>query len=229
MCVHSETETRPSFICNSTPQSMTSLRLPTSKVIDCGVKLHQGFEATPLPVGAKPKMFVHPLWKMPLLVIHPGRRNFYCWYIATDSPHANTVQRRKETYIPQMWWIELKYGFYLQNPAYFPRIYLWIFDKYSSTSFWWLSVYQQNVTAKSIKYYNPPSPPPRFCGYFVLSFFNHIVLTFWLVSMLFVPLTMYAFARWNVFLVVTIIGLSNKNDVIVQVGYFTVFSKKNTT
>ena len=35
-----------------------------------------------------------------------------------------------------MWWIELKDGSYLQNPAYFPRIYLWIFDKYSSTSFW---------------------------------------------------------------------------------------------
>ena len=95
------------------------------------------------------------------LVIHPGWRNVYYWYIATDSPHANTVQRRKQTYILQMWWIELKYAFYLQNPAYFPRIHLWIFDKYSSTSFWWLSVYQQNFTAKSIKYYNPPAPPPR--------------------------------------------------------------------
>ena len=38
-----------------------TLRLPTSDVIDCGVELHQGFQATPLPVGAKAKMFVHPL------------------------------------------------------------------------------------------------------------------------------------------------------------------------
>ena len=29
-----------------------------------------------------------------------------------------------KTDILQMWWIELKYGFYLQNPAYFPRVYL---------------------------------------------------------------------------------------------------------
>ena len=40
---------------------MTSLRLPTSGVIDSGVELHQGFQATPLTVGAKAKMFVHPL------------------------------------------------------------------------------------------------------------------------------------------------------------------------
>ena len=33
----------------------------TSDVIDCGVELHQGFQATPLPVGAKGKMLVHPL------------------------------------------------------------------------------------------------------------------------------------------------------------------------
>ena len=103
-------------------------------------------------------------------------KNVYWWlFILGDemfTPHANTVQLRKETYILQMWWIELKYGFYLQNPAYCPRIYLWIFDKYSSTSFWWLSVYQQNFTAKSIKYYNPPpSPPPRFVVFFALSFF----------------------------------------------------------
>ena len=34
-----------------------------------------------------------------------------------------------------MRWNELKYGFYRPNPAYFPQIYLWIHDKYSSTSF----------------------------------------------------------------------------------------------
>ena len=49
MCVHSEAETRLSFICKSTPQSMTSLRLPTTDVIE----LHQGFRATRLPVRCK--------------------------------------------------------------------------------------------------------------------------------------------------------------------------------
>ena len=38
-----------------------------SVVIDCGVELHQGFQATPLPVSAKAKMFVHPLWKIFIL------------------------------------------------------------------------------------------------------------------------------------------------------------------
>ena len=30
---------------------------------------------------------------------------------------------------------ELKYGFYCQKPAYFPRINFWIVDKHGSTSF----------------------------------------------------------------------------------------------
>ena len=85
-------------------------------------------------------------------------KNVYCWWITTDSRHARQSSRnqsitplwdfatvsRQDTYrlcwrymyILQMWWIELKYGFYLQYPAYFPRISLWILDKYSSTSFW---------------------------------------------------------------------------------------------
>ena len=37
-------------------------------VIDCGIELHQGFQATPLPVGAKGKMLVHPFLK-----------NVSCW------------------------------------------------------------------------------------------------------------------------------------------------------
>ena len=136
MCEHSEAETRLSFICNSTPQSMTSLRLPTSDVIDCGLELHQGFQATPLPVGAKGKMFVHPLWKMFTVGYSSWVTKCLRLVNARDSPHAHTVQRHKETYILQMWWIDLMYGFFLQNPAYFPRIYVWIFYKYSSTSFW---------------------------------------------------------------------------------------------
>ena len=136
MCEHSEAETRISFICNSTPQSMTSLRVSTSDVNDCGVELHQGFQATPLPVGAKRKMFVRPSWKMLTVGYSSWVTKCLLLVNTSDPPHANTVQRRKETYILQIWWIELKYGFYVQNPAYFPRIHLWIFDKYSSTSFW---------------------------------------------------------------------------------------------
>ena len=136
MCEQSEAETRLSFICNSTPESMTSLRLPTSDVIDYGVELHQGFQGTPLPVGAKRKMFVCPLWKMFTVGYSSWVTKCLLLVNTSDSPHANTVQRRKETYILQIWWIELKYGFYLQNSAYFPRIYLWIFDKYRSTGFW---------------------------------------------------------------------------------------------
>ena len=136
MYEHSEAETPISFICNSTPQSMTSLRLPTNAVIDCDVELHQGFQATPLPVGAKCKMFVCHLWKIFTVGYSSWVTKCLLLVNTSDSPHANTVQRRKETYILQMWWIELKYCFYLQNPAYFPGIYLWIFDKYSSTSFW---------------------------------------------------------------------------------------------
>ena len=97
---------------------------------------HQGFQATPLPVGATRKMFVCPLWKMFTVGYSSWVTKCLLLVNTSDSPHADTVQRRKETYILQIWWIELKYGFYLQNPAYFPRIYLWIFDKYSSTSFW---------------------------------------------------------------------------------------------
>ena len=136
MCEHSEAETRISFICNSTPQSMTSLRVPTSDVNDCGVELHQGFQATPLPVGAKRKMFVRPSWKMLTVGYSSWVTKCLLLVNTSDPPHASAVQRRKETYILQIWWIELKYGFYVQNPAYFPRIHLYIFDKYSSTSFW---------------------------------------------------------------------------------------------
>ena len=77
------------------------------------------------------------------------------------------------------------------------------------------SVYQHNFTAKSFKYYNPPTLPP------VLWLFC-IVFTYWLVSVCLYccPCTP---SRGETYLVVTIIRLSNKNDVIVQMGYFTVF------
>lgn len=38
-------------------------------------------------------------------------------------------------HVLQMRWNELKYGFYRQNPAYFPQIYLWIHNECSSTSY----------------------------------------------------------------------------------------------
>ena len=81
---------------------MTSLRLPTSDVIDCGVELHQGFQGTPLPVGAKRKMFVCPLGKMFTVGYSSWVTRCLLLVNTSDSPHANTVQRRKETYILQI-------------------------------------------------------------------------------------------------------------------------------
>ena len=133
-------------------------------------------------------------------------------------------------YILQMWWIELKYGFYLQNPAYFPRISLWILDKYSSASFW-QRLSTKFYGKKRLKYYYfplPPPPPPRFVILFCL-FFNHIVFTYWLVSicLYYCPFTLSRGVAINVFLVITKIRLTNRNDVIVQIGYFIVFWKEN--
>ena len=79
---------------------MTSLRLPTSDVIDCGIELHQGFQATTVPVDSKAKTFAHPLFNCWFFIL--GDEMFTAGLIATYSPHANTVQHRKETYILQM-------------------------------------------------------------------------------------------------------------------------------
>ena len=75
-------------------------------------------------------------------------KNVYCWLFILGDEMFTTGKSRPillmqilynavKRLILQMWWIELKYGFYLQNPAYFPRIYLWIFDKCSSISSFW--------------------------------------------------------------------------------------------
>ena len=88
---------------------------------------------------------------------------------------------------------------------------------------------------KSFKYYNfpfppPPPPPPPLGGSFVsfFFFFNHIVFTYWLVSICLhcCPFTPSRGVAINVFHVVTIIRLTNKNDVVVQIAYFTVFERK---
>ena len=85
---------------------------------------------------------------------------------------------------------------------------------------------------KSFKYYHFPSPPPalRFVLIlFCLFFLNHIIFTYWLVSICLYccPFTPSRGVAINVFLVVTIIRLRNKINVIVQIGYFTVFWKEN--
>ena len=84
---------------------------------------------------------------------------------------------------------------------------------------------------KSFKYYNFPSPPPAphfVVLLFCLFFFNHIVFTYWLVSICLhcCPFTPSRGVAINVFPVVTIIRLTNKNDVVVQIAYFTVFERK---
>ena len=81
---------------------------------------------------------------------------------------------------------------------------------------------------KKVKILLFPPPPPSFCD-FVLSFFNLIVPTYWLVSicLYYCPFTPSRGVAINVFLVITKIRLTNKNDVIVQIGYLTVFWKEN--
>ena len=73
-----------------------------------------------------------------------------------------------------------------------------------------------------VKYYNFPP----FCGYFVLCVFFLTILFLSIGGFQFVCI---AFARccdkW--FLAVTIIRLTNKNDFIAQIAYFTVFWKEN--
>ena len=71
--------------------------------------------------------------------------------------------------------------------------------------------------------------PTRFVVILFCLFFNHIVFTYWLVSVCLYccPLTPWPGAAIKVFLEVTIIRLININDVIVQIGNFTVFWKEN--
>ena len=64
----------------------------------------------------------------------------------------------------------------------------------------------------------PPSRPPFVVILFCLFFFNHIIFTYWLVSICLYccPFTPSRGVAINVFHVVTIIRLTNKNDVIAQ-------------
>ena len=208
-------ETRLSFICNSTPQSMTSLRLPTSDVIGCDVELHQGFQGIPLLEGAKAKMFVHPLWKMftvgysswvrkCLLLVNRDRFSFckYCTTLWRDLHSLNVMNWVKVRLLPS-------------KPC--------LFSSNISLNSWWIKLHQlltastnRILRRKALNIIIPPPPSPSFVVilycFYLLDGFN-----------LFVLLPMYAFVS----IVVTIIRLSNKNDVIVQIGYFTVFWKEN--
>ena len=88
------------------------------------------------------------------------------------------------------------------------------------------SVYQQNFTAKKLSIVLFPLPflPLRFVVILFCLFFNHIVFTYWLVSICLYccPFTPSRDVAISVFLVVTIIRSTNRKDVIVQIGYFTV-------
>ena len=125
-------------------------------------------------------------------------------------------------------WVEVR--LLPSMPCLFSWISLWILDKYSSTSFCQrLPTEFYDKKAVNIIISSSPTPPPPFCGYFVLSFFKHIVFTYWLVSicLYWCPFTPSRGVAINIFLVVTIIRLTNRNDVILQIGYFTVFWEEN--
>ena len=104
-------------------------------------------------------------------------------------------------------------------PCWFSSNISFFLDKYSSTSFWqrlWTEFYGKKALNIIM------CPPPLFCGYFVLSFFfNRIVFTYWMVSICLYccPFTPSRGVAINVFLVGIIIRLTNKNNVIVQIGY----------
>ena len=126
-----------------------------------------------------------------------------------------------------MWRTELKYGVYLQYPADFPRISLFFLINTAPPAS--DNVYEQNFTAKKLQI-SLCAPPPCFAVIlFCLFFFNHIVFTYWMVSICLYccPFTPSRGVAINVFLAGIIIRLTNKNNVIVQIGYFTVFWKEN--
>ena len=77
-------------------------------------------------------MVIHPLWKKCLLLLS---RNWFSSCKCRELQAVQCCQKRFcdgfvrhllwlcRPYLLQMRWNELKYGFYRQNPAYFPGIY----------------------------------------------------------------------------------------------------------
>ena len=113
-------------------------------------------------------------------------------------------------------------------PCWFSSNISFFLDKYSSTSFW-QRLWTEFLRQKSFKYHYVPSPSCFAVILFCLFFFNHIVFTYWMVSICLYccPFTPSRGVAINVFLAGIIIRLTNKNNVIVQIGYFTVFWKEN--
>ena len=149
MCVHSEAETRLSFICKSTPQSMTSLRLPTADVIDCGVELYQGFRATRLPVRCKGQK-----------VLSSSVKNVCCWLFILGEKRF-TVGKSRSILLIQILYNAVKRLIFfkcdeLSKSTAFTFNILLIFLEYlfefliNTASPASDSVYQQNFTAKKL-------------------------------------------------------------------------------
>ena len=204
--------------------------LPNSDVIDCGAQI----PPSPSPFNACHAGYTTSSGYKGQNVCSFSLKNFYCWsFILCEK--VFTVGTPRPILLMQILYNAVKRLTFFKcdelskSTAFTFKILLifleYIFEVLINTApLASNSVYEQNFTAKSLKYYNPPHlfVVILFCLFF---FFNHIVFTYWLVSICLPSslLPMYAFARSNVFLVVTIIRLSNKNDVILHVGYFTVF------
>ena len=90
-------------------------------------------------------------------------KNVSCWLFILCEKML-TFGKWRPILLMHLLFNELKYGFYLQYPAYFARMSLWILDKYSSTSFWQrLSTEFYGKKALNI-IISPPPAPPSFCA-----------------------------------------------------------------
>ena len=152
-------------------KSMTSLRLPSTDVIDCGVELYQGFRATRLPAGCKGQK-----------VLSSSLKNVYCWLFILGEKRFSVGKSRSILLIQILYnavkrLIFFKCGEFSKSTAFIFNALL-IFLEYlfefliNTASPASDSLSTEFYGKKSFKYYNFPSPPrPPFCGYFVLSFF----------------------------------------------------------
>ena len=169
--MHSEGETRLSFICNTTPQSMTSLRLPSTDVIDCGVELYQGFRATRLPVVCKGQK-----------VRSSSVKNVYCWLFILGEKRF-TVGKSRSILLIQILYNAVKRLIFfkcdeLRKSTAFTFNTLLIFLEYLFEFL--INTASPASDSLSTEFYDkkalniitsPPLSRPPFCGYFVLSSF----------------------------------------------------------
>ena len=124
---------------------VTSISVPNFMLISKSAQFTWNFELIAAGLDEEDDNMKPWRWKADM-VIHT-----YCCWIVTNSPHVNAENCNGCMYnaiskilwdgfvshyiVLQMRWNELKYGFYRQNPAYFPWIYFWILDKYSPNRF----------------------------------------------------------------------------------------------